>query len=68
MSKERILLQIKAYINKIKHDYQNKLIDCFQFEMLIRELTNLITNIDDTDYIITASKLDMLKTVYIIMK
>ena len=68
MSKERILLQIESYMHKIKYDYQSKIINRFQYKMLYRELTNLITNIDNTDAIITASKLDMLKTVYIIMK
>ena len=68
MSKERILLQIEAYINKIRSDYQNNIISGFKFEMLYRELTNLITNIDTIDAIITASKLDAIKTTYIIMK
>ena len=68
MTKERLLLQIESYIQKINSDYQNNIITGFKFEMLIRELTNLITNIDDTDYIITASKLDAIKTTYIIMK
>lgn len=68
MSKERIMLQIESYMHKIKSDYQNNIISGFQYEMLYRELTNLITNINSIDTIITASKLDMLKTVYIIMK
>ena len=68
MSKERTLLQIESYINKIRSDYQNNIISVYQYELLYRELTNLITNIDNTDLIITASKLDMLRTVYIIMK
>ena len=68
MSKERILLQIESYINKIRSDYQNNIISGFQYEMLYRELTNLIKNSDNTDAIITASKFDMIKTVYIIMK
>ena len=68
MSKERILLQIESYINKIRSDYQNNIITGFQYELLYRELSNLIKNSDNTDVIITASKLDMLKTVYIIMK
>lgn len=68
MSKERLMLQIESYMHKIKCDYQNNIISGFQYEMLYRELTNLITNINSTDAIITASKLDMLKTVYIIMK
>ena len=68
MNKERILLQIETYINKVRSDYQNNIISGFQYEMLYRELTNLIKNFDNTDAIITATKLDMLKTVYIIMK
>ena len=68
MSKERILLQIESYIQKINSDYQNNIITGFQFEMLARELTNLITNIDSIDVIITASKLDAIKTTYVIMK
>ena len=68
MSRERIILQIKSYINKIRSDYQSNIISVYQYELLNRELTNLITNIDNTDAIITATKLDMLKTVYIIMK
>lgn len=68
MSKERILLQIESYINKVRSDYQNNIITGFQYEMLYRELTNLIKNSDNTDALITASKLDTLKTVYIIMK
>lgn len=66
--KERLLLQIESYINKVRSDYQNNIITGFQFEMLYRELTNLIKRCDKTDAIITASQLDMLKTVYIIMK
>ena len=66
--KQRLLLQIEAYINKVRSDYQNNIITGFQYELLYRELTNLTTNIDNTDDIITATKLDMLKTVYIIMK
>lgn len=68
MTKERLVLQIDTYINKIRSDYQNNIITGFQYEMLYRELSNLIKNSDSTDTIITACKLDMLKTVYIIMK
>ena len=68
MSRERILLQIKSYINKIRADYQNNIISVYQYELLNRELVNLIENSDTTEAIITASKFDMLKTVYIIMK
>ena len=68
MNKERLLLQIESYMHKIKYDYQNNIITGFQYEMLYRELSNLIKNSYDTDTIITASKLSMLKTVYIIMK
>ena len=68
MSKERIMLQIESYIQKIKSDYQNNIITGFQYELLYRELTNLIVNLDTVDAIITASKLDTLKSVYIIMK
>ena len=66
--KERLLLQIESYMHKIKSDYQSNIITGFQYELLYRELTNLITNINSIDEILTASKLDMLKTVYIIMK
>ena len=68
MNKERIILQIKSYINKIRSDYQSNIISVYQYELLNRELVNLIENSDNTDAIITASKFDMLKTVYIIMK
>ena len=68
MSKERILLQIEAYINKVRTDYQNNVITGFQFEMLYRELTNLIKNIDKADALITVTKFETIKTVYIIMK
>lgn len=68
MSKERIMLQIESYMNKISADYHSNIISGFQYEMIYRELINLIMNIDNTDAIITASKLDMLKTMYIIMK
>ena len=44
MSKERILLQIEAYRNKVRSDYLNNIITGFQYEMLYRELTNLIKN------------------------
>ena len=66
--KQRLLLQIEAYINKVRTDYLNNIITEFKYELLYRELTNLITNIDTIDAIITTTKLDMLKTVYIIMK
>ena len=68
MNKERILLQVEAYINKIRSAYQNNIITGFQYELLYRELTNLITNIDNTDTLITATKLHTIKTIYIIMK
>ena len=68
MNRENLLLQIEFYMHKIKSDYHNNIIRGFQYEMLYRELSNLIKNIDNTDIIITATKFDMLKTVYIIMK
>ena len=34
MSKERIIIQIKSYINKIRDDYQSNLIRLYQYELL----------------------------------
>ena len=68
MNKQNLLFEIERFMLKLKKDYQDKIITKEKCELLYNELFNLVKNIDKTDYIISASKLDMFKTVYIIMK
>lgn len=68
MNKENLLFEIERFILRIKKDYQNNIISGFQFELLYKELSNLIKNSINTDFLILATKFDTIKSIYLIMK
>lgn len=68
MNKQNLLFEIERFMLKLKKDYQDNIITKDKCELMYNELFNLVKNIDNTDTLITATKLDMIKTVYIIMK
>ena len=68
MIKQNLLFEIERFLLKLKKDYQDNIITKDKYELMYNELFNLVKNNDKTDAIINASKLDAIKTVYIIMK
>ena len=68
MNKEYLYSEIEAFILKVKRDYQNNIIDKDKYDLIYFEVSNLFKISTDTDFLILSTKLDTIKTIYLIMK
>lgn len=68
MNKENLLFEIGKFMIKVKNDYQNKLITKDKYELMCIELGNLVESLCNTDILISITKFETIKTIYIIMK
>ena len=68
MNKQTLLFEIERFMLKLKKDYQDNIITKDKCELMYNELFNLVKNSIDTDFLILATKLDVIKTIYLIMK
>lgn len=68
MNEEYLINEIERFMLKLKIDYQNNIITKDKYELIYMELSNLIKNSIDTDLLLSLTKFDTIKTIYIIMK
>ena len=68
MNKDYLFSEIEAFMLKVKRDYQNNIIDKDKYDLMYFELSNLLKISTDAEFLILATKLDTIKTIYLIMK
>lgn len=68
MNEEYLINEIERFMLKLKLDYQNNIITKDKHELIYMELSNIIKNSIDTDLLLSLTKFDTIKTMYLIMK
>ena len=67
MNNDYLFSEIEAFMLKVKRDYQNNIIDKDKYDLMYFELSNLSKISNNTDFLILATKLDTIKTIYLIV-
>ena len=68
MNRISLLNEVGLFMINIKNDYQDNIISKDKYELMQIELSHLVNEIATTELIISITKFNTIKTIYLIMR